>query len=397
MYTSETIDFHQYQNAPDVSSGATSLFAPDPVFFYASSEVGIYESPEGMPLPGFGQANMSAPYFITNKGLSITLPLLDPSTHAIRPRTLTSRRYGDPHPLAMLSVYRRTRDPSGRRHEFPSGLCQGVAIFLKAAQHETSTYDRAVEADELGHVSVSMFRGHLMRVTIPWDWFTKYFCDTPMFVPASGKLQSIFAWDQAPDAAIWLLNDFRTEDTLRVELFLGSGPLAYKPAHWSLFPSLMEKGVTSVGAIYKVTAIYSETKLLWSKKETIHEAYIVVRAARKSTATQGSADTKLRWSCQRISPAKELGANAGPPVTVQDRKTRALVRWDLGRGVNMTLRQILDSDPFSDPTTFHDVGIASERIVLGQRKIMVHLGGTASWVTNPASSMRFLCAEFVDD
>ncbi|KAK4451147.1 hypothetical protein QBC34DRAFT_58584 [Podospora aff. communis PSN243] len=395
MYSDEVVDFYRYRDAPDISSGATFLFAPDPVFFYASSDVGTYETPDTFG-SNLGRVNMSAPYFLTNKGLSITLPLQDPSAHAVRPRTLTSRRWGDPQPLAMLSAHRHTADLRAPPDEFPSGLCEGVAIFLRAADRETSTYDRAAEPDEAGHESVSMFRGHLMHVVMPWDWFKRYFCDTAMFVPSSGKLQSIFAWDQAPDTAVWLLNDFKQKETLRVELFLGSGPLTYRPAHWSLFPSLLDTGAASIGAIYKLTAIYSKSKLPWGKVEVSHEAYVIVRAARNSAAKSTTPQAKLRWSCQQVSPAKPLDGKGGPSITVQDRASRALVQWKF-RGVSMTLRQILNSDLFSDPATFHVGAIATEVIDLGQKKVKVHLGGTAWWITNPASSMRFLCAEMVED
>ncbi|KAK0654972.1 heterokaryon incompatibility protein-domain-containing protein [Cercophora newfieldiana] len=394
MYTGEAIDFYQYKDAPDISSGATSLLAPDPVFFYASNNIATHPDPDA-PESNLGRVNISTPYFITNKGLSITLPLLDPSAHAVRPRTLTSRRWGDPQPLAMISAQRHTSSfIQGQLAEVPSDICQGVAIFLKAADREASTYDRAVEPDELGHDSVSMFRGHLMHVTMPWDWFRKYFCDTPMFVPSSGKLQSIFAWDQAPDAAVWLLNDFKTQDTVRIELFLGAGPLKYRPDHWSLFPSLLEKSIACIGAIYKITTIFSERRLLRGKREVTHEACVIVRAYGGYAANPDSTKVALRWSCDAIFPSSR-----GAPVTAQDRASRVSVLWDFGGTTGMTLHQILNcrADQYPQSGSLFVESTASQLILLGQRKVMVRLGGSGRWVTNPASSMKFLCAEMIED
>lgn len=402
-YTDDDYHYRQYTNAPEISSSMTSLFAPDPVFFYASSEVGYYKSSDirvgydddddgDVSTHALGRVSMSEPYFVTNKGMSITLPLHDPSVHGTRPQPLTCWRLGDPQPLAMITAHPHAGGVSS------SGICEGVAVFLRAVGRKTSTYDRATELDEVGHVSVSLFRGHLMSVTMPLDWFKKYFRRSRIFVPSSRSVQSIFAWDQAPEAAVWLLNDFAPEETLRMELFLSCGPPNYKPDHSPLFPplfqSLLKRGAASLGAIYKVT--YSRTEPLWRMKQTTSKAYVLVRAVRRAKPF-GDPGTSFRWGCHSISPAKVENSTdrKSQSTTDQSRECRDLLWWEFA-GQSLTLQQILDTHP--DPCPGSVVDDATEVLLtLGRRKIRILLGGSAHWVTNPVSSMRFLCADVVKD
>ncbi|KAK5654059.1 hypothetical protein OQA88_7737 [Cercophora sp. LCS_1] len=193
--SAQTLDRTPYQSAQVITSGATSMFAPDPVFFYASSYIGPYNQGSYVP---------SVPYIITNKGLSITLNIYDP-----RPSQRTKKTYfGDHQPLGMLTMF------------YSGSSCSGVAVFLGGDRITEKTYARAFYTDyELDRSQ--MFRGHLMAVTLPKKLFEKFFRPTAIFVRQSDTMHSIFQWDQAPGVAVWPLNDPKNDNVPRIKMRWG--------------------------------------------------------------------------------------------------------------------------------------------------------------------------------
>jgi len=93
-YTSEGIDFKQYRGATDISSGATSMFAPDPVFYTSSdkyvTEHDLHES--------------STPFFITNKGLSISMLAHNTARGRWKSHQEPPLWYGEQAPIAAICL-----------------------------------------------------------------------------------------------------------------------------------------------------------------------------------------------------------------------------------------------------------------------------------------------------
>lgn len=371
----EGLDFLMYKNAESIGLSSSSMLSPDPIFFYASSGVG--QPPAGRP-------GVSAPYFTTNKGLSITLPIYHPE-YALSGGSGAGFR--EQQPLAMVTVCHSILN---RR-----AVQIGIGVFLGLLDHRTSAYTRARHWDFRPYDD-QFFRGHIMAVMIPWNLFEKYFRPKAIFAPRSLSIKSIFGWDQTPEVAVWLLNGPETEHHPQIELLL---PRLRRPdprdwhEHMGSVPLLLlKRGRAANGAIFKVTYAHWNTR----KKPPRREAFILVRATRNDdfiSPLPASRDIhdggwvenqSFRWRCDEVSLIK------GSPTASDEG-----VWWRL-HGKEVTLQEALDHQLPEDPKSFaHE-----SKCFLGEARglgtntphVTVRLEGAAFWLTNPHSSMKFLHA-----
>jgi hypothetical protein len=369
-YTTEEVDFAQYQGAADITSGATSMFASDPVFFFASSVT--YD------LTHFSY-DTPTPFFITNKGLSISLPIHD----------LTATRspyiYGGPAPLATLCIHERAKHLTG------------YALFLAPSSRSKTAYRRAFGKDGEGRFA-PMFRGHLLSFTLPLTAFWRYFRSQPnaILVPAAYGCQSLFAWDQTPEVALYLLRSDK-EPNLIVEI-VASWTDSSRINLFTMRPQTfhgLQTGAASSGAIYYVT-LYADARGYYSSAAPIPDDtvvcrfFVLVRAVKRSHAgvtTDKNGEKRedpFRWRCELVKDISTL-EEPNPP--------RSGLRWMMqdSESTPLTFPEILDL-PIQETDgqgqfDCHELLVPTES---GAGVFNVGLGGPSYWVTNPASSIRFL-------
>ncbi|KAK1834072.1 heterokaryon incompatibility protein-domain-containing protein [Podospora conica] len=411
MYISDEMDFDRYKEAEDISSGATSMFAPDPVFFYSSAR--FYCS----DLSG---VDMSTPYFITNKGLSISLPAQNMITR--KPGAISSSQVGkEQPPLVNLSL---------GDNPFIRGATTGVALFLTPSRDRLITYSRCFGLDEHGALLPDkVFRGHLLSFTMPFPIFRDSFQMTPMLVRATYGCQSLFAWDQAPEFEVVVLNGTKGNfdiDIAEAGMAPKSTPVApsltsrsgAEPANMRTKNEVqLRKGTECYGAIYRVVRRYT----MENSNKVDFEFHVLVRATAKgnrtgSTIDEGGVEDEdsvedndsvgdegsvanswsivkdpAYWRCELIT---EASTEANPPqASSHDHRY-----WMMGDRA-LTLSQILDLPMQGDDNGRIEqrsfVRLTRETEEHGKRltlTIRVSLEGQAHWVTNPASSVKFLHA-----
>jgi hypothetical protein len=379
-FPSQEIDSHDYWGAADISSGATSMFAPDPVFFYTSSRTDYVRLKHDW-------YDTSTPFFITNKGLSVSLPVHESVSRwpVSFPSLLAP---GQQAPLVTLCLNGSELD-RGR-----DLWLKGVALFLAPSQDGFMSYTRCWGKDEHGRQPRAMvFRGPLLSFSMPSSLFKHHFRLKSMFVRATHGCQSLFAWDQTPEVAVVILSDCKRESDLAIDnadpSFLSKSiTLASSLADGLNWRGQLQTGTLSSGAIYCITRYADDTR-----RGVNFQFYVLVRAAKRSRAAGTPDEDAGRemedpffWRCDLVSKApKELNrAEDGD-------------RWKVG-GRSLTLSEILDL-----PMEGIDDGPIQDQSVLVRTKdrdkergkdvttfICVHLTGRSHWVTNPASSIKFL-------
>lgn len=374
MYTSEELDFGRYQGAEDISSGGTSMFAPDPVFFYTSSRTDFVSLSHDW-------YDTSTPFFLTNKGLSISLPVND-SASGWSGAFSSPLGQGQQAPLVTLCL-------SGS--ELGAGMSlwlKGSAVFLAPSQDDAMSYTRCRGKDEGGQRPwPRMFRGHLLSFSMPSSLFKHHFRVKSMFARAMYGCQSLFAWDQAPEAAVVVLNDAETDLTIdAADTGISSG--VFSLASLSKSSIYLQTGTCSSGLIYRVTR-YSQVR-----RSVEFDFTILVRAAKWSRSVvapdedaEGERDDPFYWRCDLITKSWE-----------RENIARDSDRWMMGNRP-LTLSEILDL-----PVEGIDEGPIDHHNVLVRRTIRdkesgkdvtvtvcVSLVGRSCWVTNPtASSIKFM-------
>lgn len=373
-YTSEELDFGRYQGAEDISSGGTSMFAPDPVFFYTSSRTDFVSVSHDC-------YDTSTPFFLTNKGLSISLPVNESASRWVG-ALATPLGSGLQAPLVTLCLSGSELGPG------MSLWLKGSAVFLAPLQDDAMSYTRCRGKDEGGPLPWSrMFRGHLLSFSMPSSLFKHHFRVKSMFVRAMYGCQSLFAWDQAPEAAVVVLNDAETDLTINAAA-TGISSGVFSLASLSRSSIYLQTGTCSSGLIYRVTR-YSQ-----DRRSVEFDFTILVRAAKRSRPVvapdedaEGERDDPFYWRCDLISK----------PSEEQNTAPKARRRWMMGSR-SLTLSEILDL-----PVEGIDEGPIDHHNVLVRRKIRdkesgkdvtvtvcVSLVGRSYWATNPASSIKFL-------
>ncbi|KAK0751285.1 heterokaryon incompatibility protein-domain-containing protein [Schizothecium vesticola] len=370
-YTSEELNFGQYQGAADISSGGTSMFAADPVFFYTSS-------PTSHVSLKHNWYDTSTPFFITNKGLSVSLPVHVSSRPGNFPASLVP---GQQALLVTLCL-------NGAEQDVGKGLwLKGIAVVLAPSQDSAMSYTRCWGKDESGQ---TVFRGPLLSFSMPASLFQHHFRLKPMFVRATKGCQSLFAWDQTPEVAAVVLNDAESDLTIDAAdpgLHPLSRPPASSLASRSESQGQLQTGTSSSGPIYCVTRYADD-----SRREVDFQFNVLVRAAKRSSPVGTPNDDADRetgdpfcWRCDPISKSSELSPAEGGN------------RWMMGNKP-VTLSEILDL-----PMEGMDDGRIGDHSVLLRRStrdkesgedvtiiICVSLVGRSSWATNLASSIKFL-------
>lgn len=349
------------------------MFAPDPVFFYTSSRTDFVSLSHDC-------YDTSTPFFLTNKGLSISLPVNESASRwsGAFPTPLGN---GLQAPLVTLCL-------SGS--ELGAGMSlwlRGSAVFLAPSQDDAMSYTRCRGKDEGGQRPwPRMFRGHLLSFSMPSSLFKHHFRVKSMFVRAVYGCQSLFAWDQAPEAAVGVLNDAETDLTIdAAETGIYSG--AFSLASLSRSSIYLQTGSSASGLIYRVTR-YSQ-----DRRSVEFDFTILVRAAKLSHPVvaadedgEEEREDPFYWRCDLISKPSE-----GQKTAKEDG------RWMMGNR-SLTLSEILDL-----PVEGIDEGPIDHDNVLVRRKIRdkesgkdvtvtvcVSLVGRSCWATNPTSSIKFL-------
>jgi hypothetical protein len=167
-------------NTPDTSFGKTSIFAPDPAFFYNSG--GFHRTD-----PDDVELRAEKPYIMTHLGLSITLPFYDSNFGIlgyINARNITS--------LVLVAPYRKRQFPFNVQYLADNWVrCPGFAV-------SNSGYDHAI-CKRSGDID-----GSLLSINIPGHLFQKYFPLTDMFVP-SAPWHRINVAEAPVDLGVWCL------------------------------------------------------------------------------------------------------------------------------------------------------------------------------------------------
>lgn len=364
-------NFEQYKGALDISSGGTSMFAPDPVFFYTSSGNSYISLKQDW-------YDTSTPFFITNKGLSISLPVYQTASRwtGSFPSSLAP---GQQPPLAILCL-------NGSQVDAGRDLwLTGIALFLQPSQESTMSYTRCWGADESGQ---TLFRGALLSFSIPSSLFKHHFRPTSMLVRAGFGCQSLFSWDQTPEVGVVVLNDAGTA------LSINAAAWDIRPGVFSVHdsrirsPAQLRTGTSISGAIYRVTRYAEDTG------RVEFQFYVLVRAAKRSRpavvpgeGAKRESEDLFHWRCDLISrPPHELNLMGDYGL------------WIVG-STPLLLAEILelpmdgiDDGPIDDDSVLvrrkiRDKAIGKDVTV----SICVNLTGRACWVTNPAaSSIKFL-------
>jgi len=364
---SEPLSRHIHSSAQGIGSGASSLIAPDPVLFYASSLVGLRH---------MFQAGPPIPYYMTNKGLSITLPLCDIGSF---------RRFT----LAIVTV--------GRTQIQGQDLFVGGGLFLAALGLQVSTYSRIPNRKD--HNADGFFHGHLVVVTMPWELYKLYFRETPIFVRQLGIVRSIFVRDMVPEAAVCILNRPDSQDgNPNIGLFMGAK--TRDPFGGPIVPVSLEQGKVACGAIFRISWRDEFQSPVLSPVTGHYEGFLLVRAIKNGDFRPGkpcqfddggiSAETETyQWRCDVVSPVAATAVEAHSAATICNK------RWKMGSR-ELTLRQALDLP--EDPTSF---GCRQSCEVLTfpykvNTVLTACLEGTASWISNPGSSIKFLSAKAVE-
>jgi len=222
------------------------MFAPDPVFYTSSdkyvTEHGLHES--------------STPFFITNKGLSISMPAHDTVRGRWKSHQAPSLWYGEQAPVAAIcfneiDVY-MTSQSFPYDTEYATGWLRGVALFLAPSPDRSMSYSRTLGSDANGE-QATMFRGHLLSIAMRISLFRHHFRPATMFVRAEYGCKSLFGWDQTPEVAVIVLKDHvKTDLKIRV---VESG---HYPDHRAFSMTRrphsndLRTGTASSGAIYNV-------------------------------------------------------------------------------------------------------------------------------------------------
>ncbi|KAK1760340.1 hypothetical protein QBC47DRAFT_366904, partial [Echria macrotheca] len=351
------------------------MFAPDPIFFYAYSR-----------MPPHAASQSKVPYFVTNKGLSITLPTYNPFRGGQEYRGTLGERLR----LAMLTEYHGAIDPGDilGQTEFRTG----VATFLGVRNLENKIYERDVPSDyDFDDLTPEMFRGFLMGIRLPTLLFHRYFQPSPIFVRGSPyEVESVFSRDRTPKVAIWILNYAEADSVPRIAMLQGAGRVDGRRQHdfGGLSPWLLEGAVTT-GAIYTVSC--AAPMQGDQGKTAYYKEYVLVRALKPEVTLpglwhkddKGFNDASIRWRCERLDRVPVWSSN----------RQQEVPRWKF-KGQHLTLSEILSLDV--DPFLFGWESRCPLRAFptkQGTRQMMACLEGRAFWFNDPMSSMRFLHVE----
>jgi hypothetical protein len=195
-----------------------------------------------------------------------------------------------------------------------------------------------------------------------------------------------------PEVAVCILNRPESQDgNLNIGLFMGAK--TRDPFGGPIVPVSLEEGKVACGAIFRIS---------WRDVlgPVLGEGFFLVRAIKNDGFRPGkscqfddggiSAETEaFQWRCDVVSPVAATEGEAHSAATIRKK------RWKMGSR-ELTLRQALDLP--EDPTSF---GYRQNCEVLtapykANTVLTACLEGTASWISKPGSSIKFLSAKAVE-
>ena len=347
---------HEGGNGPaaGIGSAATSMFAPDPVFFYGSGDV--EDAPSERPV-----ARNATPYSITNVGLSITLALYERREANEKPLLGGWSGY---RPAALAVVAARKGLFVGERI---TTIISGLAVPLYRQRRQV--YRRR---GRYQHGAPESYTNRVLRFTVEQILFDKYFDQRDIFVPA-GEQQFSHQHDDPIQVGVWCLEQ---SGAPRIKLVLGGAPPYgwFFPQEGTIVPDeycgvdpaaarLSRKTGHAIGAVFKVAAAG-------------RPQYVLVRGFPRGAGSFG-------WEVRQTKIA-------------DPRDVERDYLWAFG-GEQLRLDDILalPEEPGRDMVV-EDVDEKRVDLFEGGNVIpvaTVTLAGKARWLCSPDSDIRFLCVE----